>query len=470
MSSQASRPKGTRSHRSLFSILFGSQLVLASFILSSMAIFFYVSARHAMLKNAESDLLGAAQLMTNQLRNGKDPDGLAIPDSYFHRFGKAPRDQAFFAVWDATGEPEQTGGIVPKHAVFSSESPPTSGRHPFKTYQTGNELSVIVGTPTGGQLWIGRPLAKETDGLRVLVYELLSFSVLVFLVVGIISSWISRLISKPINELSKLAQSITIKNLDDRLPGAHWSSEMVNLSAAFNRMLETLSHSFTRQRQFTADAAHELRTPVAIILSQSEYCLSRERNIEAYRDGFITCQTTALHMKKLVEDLLDLSRFDSAQTLPVRVQLDLCELTHQVVKLLQPLASQKNLRLSTDLQPSLMLGDESQMRQVLMNLISNALEYNSDNGFANVSVIDDLDQIKLVVEDGGIGIAESNLPNVFNRFYRVDPSRTTSSTSGTGLGLSLVEEIVHAHGGKIEIKSVLSQGTRVFVSFPRIPE
>ena len=455
---------------SLARLLFFSHMALATTILISFAgVMFWMSYR-ATYEKVESELLGAAEVLDEQLKGGISPQSITIPDAFFHRFGKADRDHAYWRLWDQNGTELKSQGKVPQELLPSKVDIPKSGKRPYITRKDGRHFELQMATSNSGQILVGRPLAKEFDGFIRLIGTLFGIVTLGTGMAALIARQLIVSIARPIEELSQAVSGIRHRDLNRRLREPQPTIEMTSLAAAMNAMFKDVQDAFEKQRKFTSDAAHELRTPIAIVLSQSEHCLSRERTIEAYRDGFGTCKATALHMKKLVEDLLDLSRLDSTETSPVRFKFDLSELAHQVVKLLQPLASQKNLRLTTKLEPSLIFGDESQMRQVLMNLISNAIEYNSVNGFAEVSVLEDLDQIKLVVEDGGIGIDESHLPKVTNRFYRVDPSRTTSSTSGTGLGLSLVEEIVHAHRGKIEITSVLSQGTRVVVSLPKITE
>jgi two-component system OmpR family sensor kinase len=246
------------------------------------------------------------------------------------------------------------------------------------------------------------------------------------------------------------------------------SLETMRLAAVFNTMLERLHAAFQRQIRFTADASHELRTPVSVILSQAEHTLTRPRDAEHYSAALHTCLKAARRMKRVVDDLLLLARADSGK-LEVRYEtLDLAEVTRQTLALIAPLAEEKEVRLSSQLQTTPAIGDARQLGQVVTNLVTNAIQYNRPGGEVFVTVNTGRDGAQLMVADSGIGIPQDDLPHRCERFYRADAARTHLAGQGTGLGLSIVAEIVAAHSGTMNVTSEPGIGTTVTVQFSRV--
>lgn len=234
-------------------------------------------------------------------------------------------------------------------------------------------------------------------------------------------------------------------------------------------MLDRLQGAFQRQIRLTGDASHELRTPVAVILSQTEHTLSRPRTPEEYCSALETCLRAARRMKRLVDDLLLLARADSGRLELRQEPLDLADVVRQSLALLEPLAQEKQVRVSSQLQKILAWGDAPRLGQVVTNLVTNAVIYNRPQGDEFVTVHPRDGHALLMVSDTGTGIAAADLPHLFERFYRADQSRTQSSGQGTGLGLSIVSESITAHHGSIHVTSERGVGTTMTVLLPVPP-
>jgi Signal transduction histidine kinase len=458
---------GKRSSPSLFSLLVRSQLILLGIVLIAFLLSSFYLTYHLTVRNAESDLLAATQLLTNQLNSNVAVTDLKLPDIYEHRFGKAPRDHAYLAVWNSQGVLLHQVGNLPAFIRPVEILPPSNGPHPFVTRQSGKDLTVTIATPDGGQLLIGRPLAKEFDSIWGTVWRILVFALVIIAAAIFTSIRIARSISAPIHEMARDAQTMGANQLDSRLAPDQPTEELSVLAHAFNRVINNLADGIRRQQQFTADAAHELRTPVSIILSQSEHCLSRERAVSSYQEGFRTCLRASQHMKRLVEQLLDLSRINSTNSRQDFPLVDLSAVASEVKDFLDPIAHQKEQLIRLELAPAFLKADPIQLKQLVLNLVSNGLNYGRVGGWVNIRTYERQDAVVLIVNDNGEGIDSAHLPFIFDRFYRVDQVRTVEY-GGVGLGLSLVKDIIERYGGTIQVVSTVGTGTTFEVVFPRV--
>ena len=463
--------------RSLRFELMVSYLSLLSVVVIGFGGSIYALVRQATYRAAESDLLGSAQMLAREMGRVA-PETLSLSSASRHRFGPAPRDHAYFAVWNSKGElvagldhlPPHLKHIFPR-GLNPSQPPPQDHSHrPYYSVANGNHLDVILRTPEGAHVLVGRHLAREYDHLNQLLVRVTLFG-LVSLAAGAAGTWwLARRIVEPLDRLTQTAETITERSLEQRLELTGASSELTRLSTVFNTMLDRLQAAFQRQIRLTADASHELRTPVAVILSQTEHTLSRPRTPDEYCSALETCLRAARRMKRLVDDLLLLARADSGRLELRQEPLDLADVVRQSLALLEPVALEKQVRISSQLQTTLTRGDPARLGQVVTNLVTNALLYNRPQGEVFVTVQTRDAQALLMVSDTGVGIAAADLPRLFERFYRADQSRTHSSGQGTGLGLSIVSEIVSAHHGSINVTSELEVGTTVTVLLPIFTE
>ena len=242
-------------------------------------------------------------------------------------------------------------------------------------------------------------------------------------------------------------------------------NEIGHLVTALNGMMTRLSAAFAGQRQFTADASHEMRTPLTILRGEFELALSRERTAADYRRTLESGLEEVLRMTRIIESLSFLARGDSGPA-HSHVSVSLSALVSEVTTAMQQRARDKGLHLTLESNgEAAVRGDGDALRRMAQNLIENALAYTPSGGEVHVSVSVSKGKCRLCVADTGVGIAPEDLPHVFDRFFRGDKSR--ANTGGSGLGLSIVQSIVQAHGGQVEAESEPGHGSRFVVTLPK---
>ena len=273
----------------------------------------------------------------------------------------------------------------------------------------------------------------------------------------------------PVDRLTRAAEEIEAGDLSKRVQVPPKMDELGRLAATFNRMIARLQAAFERQRQFTADASHELRTPLAVMRGDIEIALRRERKPEDYRNVLTSNLEEIIRLSRLVEDLLMLARADVGQAVLQCEPMDLDELCAAVLEYLSPLAEEKEQRLmyqGPTTKPLNVNADAQRIKQMLLNLLDNALKYTPANGTITLALTTKDHEAVLSVADTGRGIPEEDLPHIFDRFFRHSRSTSDKTVQGFGLGLSIVRWIVHSHGGKISAESTLGKGTKFTVRLP----
>jgi heavy metal sensor kinase len=284
------------------------------------------------------------------------------------------------------------------------------------------------------------------------------------LMVGLAGGW--RLVSRalrPIENISAAAVKISAGDLSQRINVTEAESELGRLAAVLNSTFGRLETAFAQQKQFASDAAHELRTPVTVMLTQSQAVLNRERSPAEYREAIETCQRAAQRMRKLIGALLELARLDAGQEAMNRARFDFSKTVADCAELVKSIADGREVKIATGLAPVEITGDSERLAQVVTNLLANAIEYNKPGGEVRLKLEQRDGLAVLAVADTGQGIAAGDLPHVFERFYRADKSRTGGHT---GLGLAIAKAIVEAHGGTMEVSSEEDVGTTFIVRLP----
>ncbi len=279
--------------------------------------------------------------------------------------------------------------------------------------------------------------------------------------------WISRRALGPVGRITATARAITAAQLSRRLDVPPTGDELQRLSETLNEMLDRLEAAFRETIRFTADASHELRTPISLIRTSAEVALRRMRSAEEYRSTLETILREAERTSVLVQDLLTLARADAGVDSPQRDTLDLRQLLLDMEPSLRALCARHDLefRLEGHQEPRLVLGQRAAVARLVLILVNNAVAYTSAPGVVSVSLDRSEEDAVIEVGDTGMGIGAEDLPHVFDRFYRADKARSRDS-GGAGLGLSIAKLIVEQHGGRIRIASEPGRGCRVRVDLP----
>jgi len=306
---------------------------------------------------------------------------------------------------------------------------------------------------------------RDTDLLSDYLEDLAAVVVLGTLLSAGIGLLIVRRGLRPLNEITGVAQRITADRLHERVERARWPRELKTLATAFDEMLVRLEDSFARLSQFSADIAHELRTPINNLMGEAEVALSRSRTSDEYRQVLESSIEECRRLSRLVEELLFLARADRAETRIERVELDARRELQAVREFHELVASEKSIAVTCE-GGAILNADPILFRRAVSNLLSNALQYTPSGGEVTLSAANRADgSTEITVRDTGIGIAPEHLPKIFDRFYRGDPARSGGS-QGTGLGLAIVKSIMSLHGGAVTAQSTPGQGTTVTLVFP----
>jgi len=318
--------------------------------------------------------------------------------------------------------------------------------------------------PSGETVLVGHSIASELKELRRTALTLAAVGGLILLV-GLAGGWwmVSRSLH-PVTEISATAVKISAGDLSQRINIVEAESELGQLAAVLNSTFARLESAFAQQKQFASDAAHELRTPVSVMLTQTQTALNRERDAASYKQTVEACQRAAQRMRKLIESLLVLARFDAGQEVLTRLRFDFSKTVADCAELVQPLADERGVKIFTELSPLEITGDSERLAQVVTNLLPNAIQYHRTEGEVRVKLEAQNGLAALTVTDTGQGIPAEDLPRVFRRFFRADQSRTGAGNAGLGLAIS--KAIVEAHGGTIEVASEENAGTTFTVHLP----
>jgi two-component system heavy metal sensor histidine kinase CusS len=267
---------------------------------------------------------------------------------------------------------------------------------------------------------------------------------------------------KPLAEMTRSLAHIGPTHLHERVTPGKWPRELRPLAVAFDEMLDRLEDSFTRLSQFSADLAHELRTPIANVLGESQVALTRARSSEEYREVIESTVAECERLSGIVDNLLFLAHAEATDQRTHPRSLDGRAAVEKIVAYYQTIADDRHVTMSCTGEGEI-YADPALLGRAVSNLVDNALRFTPDGGTIQISVAMRDRHSEITVSDTGCGIAAEHLPRVFDRFYRADSSR---STHGAGLGLALVKSITDLHGGSVRIESEVHRGTKVVLSFP----
>ena len=317
------------------------------------------------------------------------------------------------------------------------------------------------------QVFVAGSMQEIATTARLLRLWLLPAVPLVLLIASLGGYWISRRALAPVDAVVNAARSISIGNLGARLPVPPTGDELQRLSETWNEMLGRLDAAVRNLTRFTADASHELRTPIALIRTTAELALRRDRPPDAYREALRQIADETARTGDLIEDLLSLSRADAGNPALPFGRVDLATICRDVCAQAEPLAATRELLLAANVPPGPVWveGQNLAVHRLLRQLVDNALKYTPPGGSVTLALAATYDAATVSVRDTGIGIEPAALPHIFERFYRADVSRTRE-TGGSGLGLAIAKWIADSHHAEIHVSSAAGQGSEFQVRFP----
>jgi len=325
-------------------------------------------------------------------------------------------------------------------------------------------IPVMVNGQVAYIVQVGTPLSSLSSALRelkIILFLLLPISIVLS---GTAGALLAKITLQPVKRIINTIHQITAENLRMRIAVPASKDEIRRLADTFNEMLERLEQAFTSQQRFFEDLSHELKTPLAVLKGELEVTLKRMRSTREYEATLTSSLEEINRIIRVVEDLLMLARFDNNLAILETSRLDIKGLVGEAAESIRILARQKNIEIRLSGRAGVIVhGDKEKLRRLFLNLLENAVKYSQPGGIVSVQVEEVKPWAQISVADTGRGIPEDEIPNIFERFYRLEKSR---SPGGFGLGLSIARSIVEAHKGKIEVKSSVGKGSTFIASLP----
>ncbi len=432
--------------------------------------FFFYRVNRNLLKQIDRILMDGTLEFINTVENDEQ-DLLSICRAYAKGMSVRKHYPIYFRVLTRDNkvyfESENTHGLAaspfkPKlHPLL--EFLKLLGRtHPYRYYT--DKFTMRNGTNYTIQM------AADIELIKLTLRNLLENILIVIPVLLILSVWWGLFALKKYREIVgnivRVTNRITSQNLQERLTVPAVSDELQHLMVTINSMIDRLETALQEVKQFTADVSHELRNPLFALKGELEVALSRERSDGEYGEAILESLERTNLLIKMVNDLFLISRFDMKKIDINLIHLNLSEIVRDLYNFFLPMAQEKNLQFSIErCDDMLFRGDKTRMHQLFSNLLDNAIKFTPEQGTVTLSLISLNGSIQFKVRDTGIGIPEDDMPNIFNRFYQSDKSRSGVSR-GAGLGLHICKRIVEAHGGDIKVQSNEGNGVTVMVTLP----
>jgi len=370
-------------------------------------------------------------------------------------------------VWDTEGRRRLVAGTFDPVLSTKPTVHPMGVAHTHET-ASGPIRTMWENVEVDGKRFLVRAAVSEIaarEQIRSLWIQLASISLAVLLLGGVGGVALANRLVGPLARMALHARRITAEQLHERLEVAGSGEELEQLGEAFNATLARLESSFAQLRRFTADASHEIRTPLTALRSVGEVALQGERSNVEYQESIGAMLEETDRLKGLVDSLLAIARAEAGQKHYSFEDLDLRLLADEVAEQLAVLAEERGQTLVVQGESTIASIDRLTIRQALVNLVDNAIKYSPERANVRVRVSGDSQFAELAVEDDGPGIAPEHAEKIFERFYRIDPSRSRAQ-GGTGLGLSLVKLAAEAHGGRVEVASTPGRGSTFRIVLP----
>jgi two-component system heavy metal sensor histidine kinase CusS len=460
MSSKQAEP------RSIASQLVVRFTLAAAFLLCcGLGALYWIFVRHALEEDNEvladkvaavrADLgtRGGVNVVTEELKNARAGDRAA----YWVR------------VLDSTGralaETPGMGALLPA-TVFPPVDPRNTSQDP-KDFRTSDRLfSLVTSSDEIGANRFTVQVAQDRttdEQFRKQFAALLGVILALGVAASAVIAWtVTKRGLRPLGEMTRAVKRVGPNQLHQQVSAVGWPRELQPLAVAFDDMLHRLEDSFVRLAQFSADIAHELRTPIGNIRGEAEVALRRSRTADEYREVIESTIAECQHLGHIVDNLLFLARTEAAEGHLQRTSFEGRAAVEKIAAFHEPIAEDQNITIRCGGEARF-VADEMLFGRALSNLVENAVHHTPPGGTIDITIANRGAHSEVRVKDTGRGIAASDLPRVFDRFYRADSSR---SSDGVGLGLALVKSIMDLHGGSAQIESILGQGTTVSLRFP----
>ncbi|WP_234405738.1 sensor histidine kinase [Thermodesulfobium acidiphilum] len=418
-----------------------------------MGIFLYFSLENIVLESIDNALIAKAKAIAT-LINEDNGINLQFSDEIMKEYSK--RSDQYFQII-------QNSKIVEKSESLGSDSLPIVNS--AQTIHFKNKpLRIVLYNITINKdhlvIECAQDIESKVDFLKTYLSILILSIAGAILLSALGGLFIVNIMLKPIKKISHTISKLSESNLFHSHIDENVVDELKPLAVSFNRTFERLDNAFTKQKQFVADVSHELKTPLSVILMETEIALRKQRSIQEYINTINQIKETSQHMKGIIETLFKLIKIENTQLLEKKT-LDIKEIIQRSSALLKDQIEKRNLKFNIQGSTFLIDADETLIMEVFLNLIDNAIKYNKENGTIDIMIYPEK---RVEIIDSGIGIPKDSLNRVFDKFYRADPSRS-KEIEGLGLGFSLVKEILDLHNAKIEIDSTPNMGTKVSILF-----
>lgn len=436
-----------------------SSILLSILLIFSCLTFFFI--RNFIIKNSETVLSSNVGIISNYISNIQD-----ISKSSFNSINLSPG--IYYSVYDENG-----------NIIFSNiDSMPQIKKHvdekrekrKEKNFQYENGIistnKIISVKGKNYNILVSKGFEDIGKNSEEITAIFITISILGTIVCFISGYFLTQKFLKPIKEITKTAKEITSKSLNKRIVTNGVKDEITDLADTFNLMIERLEMDFEKQRRFVSDASHELRTPLSVIYGHVNMLNRWGKNEPEQLDKSLkTLKNETENMSKLIENLLYLAKGDNNVFTIKKEEFKISALVKEIID--DTLLNHSDIEISYNCDQELKIyADYNGLKQVFRILVDNSIKFSKD--FVKIIIsTEEIDKGRFInVIDNGIGIPEESIPHIFDRFYRVDESRT-KSTGGTGLGLSIAKQIVDYHDGKILIESKLEQGTKISIFIPK---
>jgi len=430
-----------------------------------LGIFYSIVVRHAVAEDNSVLADKMFALSTDLRENGPENLGEELTA---RRAGQ--HTPYWIRILDAEGraiaETPQMDGLIPAQ-IFPTGREPADAIRSRKDYRSAGKLFSLVAFnehSAGKAYTLQLAQDRSSDEQVERNFALLFIAVLFGGVVAsaLIAIVVTRRGLRPLREMTESLHRIGPDQLKQRIGSIGWPRELQPLAIAFDQMLKRLDDSFTRLSQFSADLAHELRTPIANMLGETQVALTRDRTAAEYRETLESTVAECERLSRIVDNLLFVARVDAASEPIARKQFDARAEVEKIAEFYQTVADDHHVTITCSGNGQI-YADPDLFERAVGNLLDNALRFTPENGSIRIALCENEADFEVAVSDNGCGIAAQHLPRVFDRFYRAESSR---SSDGAGLGLALVKSIVDLHGGSAIIESQLGHGTIVKLVFP----